>query len=36
MLSIRVEEPIQLPLDLTFDIELKKNMPDDDEGKEAA
>lgn len=30
------EEPIQLPMDLSFDIELKKNMPDDDEGKEAA
>jgi hypothetical protein len=28
------EEPIQLPMDLTFDIELKKNMPD--EGEEAA
>ena len=25
------EEPIQLPLDLTFDIELRKNAPDDDE-----
>jgi hypothetical protein len=28
------EEPIQLPMDLTFDIELKKNMPD--QGEEAA
>jgi HTH-type transcriptional regulator/antitoxin HigA len=28
------EEPIQLPLDLTFDIELKKNMPD--KGEEEA
>jgi hypothetical protein len=26
------EEPIQLPLDLTFDIELRKNAPDEDEG----
>ena len=26
------EEPIQLPLDLTFDIELRKNTPDEEEG----
>ena len=26
------EEPIQLPMDLTFDIELRKNAPDDEEG----
>ncbi|WP_198029418.1 hypothetical protein [Bradyrhizobium sp. WSM3983] len=26
------EEPIQLPMDLTFDIELRKNVPDEDEG----
>lgn len=25
------EEPIQLPMDLTFDIELRKNLPDDDD-----
>jgi len=25
------EEPIQLPLDLTFDVELRKNAPDDNE-----
>lgn len=25
------EEPIQLPMDLTFDIELRKNAPKDDE-----
>jgi hypothetical protein len=25
------EEPIQLPLDLTFDVELRKNTPDKDE-----
>jgi hypothetical protein len=25
------EEPIQLPMDLTFDIELRKNTPDDEE-----
>jgi hypothetical protein len=29
------EEPIQLPLDLTFDIELRKNAPDEDEGAAA-
>jgi hypothetical protein len=26
------EEPIQLPMDLAFDIELRKNTPDEDEG----
>jgi hypothetical protein len=26
------EEPIQLPMDLSFDIDLRKNMPDEDEG----
>jgi hypothetical protein len=26
------EEPIQLPLGLTFDIELRRNAPDDDAG----
>ena len=26
------EEPIQLPMDLTFDIELRKNAPDEDDG----
>ncbi len=26
------EEPIQLPMDLTFDIELRKSAPDEDEG----
>lgn len=26
------EEPIQLPMDLSFDIELRKNAPDEDEG----
>jgi hypothetical protein len=26
------EEQIQLPMDLTFDIELRKNTPDDEEG----
>jgi hypothetical protein len=26
------EEPIQLPMDLTFDIELRKNNDDDEEG----
>jgi hypothetical protein len=26
------EEPIQLPMDLTFDIELRRNAPDDEEG----
>lgn len=25
------DEPIQLPMDLTFDIELRKNAPDDEE-----
>jgi hypothetical protein len=25
------EEPIQLPMDLSFDIELRKNAPDDEE-----
>jgi hypothetical protein len=30
------EEPIQLPFDLTFDIELRKNAPDDDEGSGAS
>ena len=29
------EEPIQLPMDLTFDIELRKSMDDEDE-EEAA
>lgn len=29
------EEPIDLPMDLTFDIELRKNAPDEDD-KEAA
>ena len=27
------EAPIQLPMDLTFDIELRKHSSDDDEGK---
>jgi|ERR1700719_2033712 len=27
------EEPIQLPMDLSFDIELRKNAPDEDEGR---
>jgi hypothetical protein len=26
------EEPIQLPMDLTFDIELRRNAPDEEEG----
>jgi hypothetical protein len=25
------QEPIQLPLDLTFDVELRRNAPDDKE-----
>lgn len=27
------EKPIQLPLDLTFDIDLRRNAPDEDEGR---
>ncbi len=27
------DEPIQLPMDFTFDIELRRNAPDDDEGR---
>jgi hypothetical protein len=30
------DEPIQLPMDLTFDIELRRNAPDDDEEDAAA
>jgi hypothetical protein len=30
------KEPIELPMDLTFDIELRLNAPDDDEDDEAA
>ena len=30
------KEPIDLPMDLTFDIELRLNAPDDDEDDEAA
>jgi len=26
------EEPIQLPMDLTFDIELRKNAPTEEDG----
>lgn len=26
------EEPIQLPMDLTFDIELRRNAPDEEGG----
>ena len=29
--SHQTEEPIQLPMDLTFDIELRKATPDEDE-----
>ncbi len=30
------EEPIQLPMDLAFDIELRRNAPDDDDEESAA